>query len=230
MRRITRQELAQSDGQDDRAAHVSVGGRVYDVSASKRWPKGRHMNSHLAGADLTQALGSAPHGAEVFERVPQVGELDTEAEGAEAPAPSGLVALALAQHPHPMSVHFPIALMVTAALFTVTGLVLGGGVWHTAALLNLGFGTLSVPFAIGAGLLSQQYNYAGVWSPIFRAKLLISIFLAALAICALCIRLFVLDADTSEGPWYWIYNAAVIALAPVVASLGYMGGRITFPR
>ena len=230
MKRITREEFEQSDGRDGRPAHVSVEGTVYDVSASQRWRGGKHMNSHLAGTDLTRALQSAPHGPEVLQRMPVIGELETEQDAVGPAALTGPLGWLLAQHPHPMSVHFPIALLVTAALFTAVGLVPGDGVWREAALLNLGFGTLALFPAIGAGLLSHRYNYAGAWSPIFRFKLLGSLFLVVLSTAALGIRFFLVDPEATAGSWYWIHAGIVIGQVPLVASIGYMGGRITFPR
>jgi predicted heme/steroid binding protein len=230
MKRISREELARSDGQEGRPAHVAVEGAVYDVTDSKRWSGGKHMNAHLAGADLTQALQAAPHGAEVLQRMPAVGELEDEQEVTAAAGPTGLLAWVLAQHPHPMSVHFPIALLVTAALFTVVGLVLGEDGWREAALLNLSFGTLALFPAIGAGLLSHRYNYAGTWTPIFRFKLLGSVLLVLLSTGALCIRFLLVEPDAAGGGWYWLFSGIVVGQVPVVASIGYMGGRITFPR
>ena len=233
MKRINRKELEGFDGQEGRPAYVVVEGKVYDVSASKRWPRGRHMNSHVAGGDLTQMLASAPHGPEVLERVLMVGELE-EAQAAAGPQPpTGLLGFVLAQHPHPVSVHFPIALLVTAAAFTAIGLVTGQAGWHHAAFLNLCFGTLGIPPAIAAGLLSQRFNYAGTWTPLFRAKLAVSLVLLLIAVCTVYLRICVLgfdDPGASGGAVYWIYTGLVLIMAPIVISLGYLGGRITFPR
>ncbi len=230
MRRISQEQLKEADGQEGRESLVAVEGKVYDVSASKRWKGGRHMNSHAAGADLTAALASAPHGPEMLERLPLVGELQSEPEPAGHAAARGLLGWVLAQHPHPVSVHFPIALLVSAALFTLLGLLLDEPSLHRAALYNLGLGTLAVPAAMAAGLLSQRFNYAGVWSPLLRAKLAVSIPLFVLSTCTLYIRVLVIGPDATEGTLYWVYVASVLTLAPMVVSLGYLGGRITFPR
>ena len=49
-------------------------GNIYDVSESKLWKDGIHMGRHHAGIDLTSSMAGAPHGAEVLERVPKVGQ------------------------------------------------------------------------------------------------------------------------------------------------------------
>ncbi len=78
MKRFTHAELRYYDGKEGRPAYVAFGGKVYDVSSSFLWKGGRHQALHSAGEDLTEALREAPHGAELLERFPVVGELVEE--------------------------------------------------------------------------------------------------------------------------------------------------------
>jgi hydroxylamine dehydrogenase len=66
--------MAKFDGQQGRPAYVAVDGQLYDVGSSKLWPGGEHMKRHHAGDDLSQDLESAPHGPEVLERLPALGQ------------------------------------------------------------------------------------------------------------------------------------------------------------
>jgi predicted heme/steroid binding protein len=75
MRTFTRQELARYDGRNGAPAFVAFNGKVYDVSGSFLWQNGNHQVLHQAGADLTDSLAEAPHGADVLERFPVVGTL-----------------------------------------------------------------------------------------------------------------------------------------------------------
>lgn len=59
----------------DGVSYVACEGKVYDVSKSFIWKKGRHWVRHHAGQDLTEGLKDAPHGADLLERFPLVGEL-----------------------------------------------------------------------------------------------------------------------------------------------------------
>ncbi len=61
---FTLEELAQYDGQDGTPAYVAYNGRVYDVSHSFLWAKGKHLMSHWAGEDLTESYERSPHGFE----------------------------------------------------------------------------------------------------------------------------------------------------------------------
>lgn len=74
--RFTEKELAENDGADGARAYVAVDGKVYDVSGSDSWEGGEHYGEHYAGADLTDAMESAPHGMEVFDPFPAIGELE----------------------------------------------------------------------------------------------------------------------------------------------------------
>jgi predicted heme/steroid binding protein len=74
MRVFTKEELKKYDGSNG-IAYVACYGKVYDVSSSYHWRKGVHHVTHYAGADLTDALKQAPHGADMLEKFPVVGEL-----------------------------------------------------------------------------------------------------------------------------------------------------------
>jgi predicted heme/steroid binding protein len=75
MKEYTREELAQCTGEDGKPTLVAANGKVYDVSNSYQWRKGRHQVLHRAGVDLTTELSKAPHGAHLLARVPVVGTL-----------------------------------------------------------------------------------------------------------------------------------------------------------
>lgn len=64
---------AEADGKSGRPAHIIYKGRRYDVTDSRAWKDGVHMARHFAGTDLTEAMQKAPHGAEVLERVKDMG-------------------------------------------------------------------------------------------------------------------------------------------------------------
>ena len=75
MKEYTLEEVAQCTGEDGRPALIACNGKVYDVSASYHWRKGRHHVLHRAGTDLTAELQHAPHGPHLLEKVPVVGTL-----------------------------------------------------------------------------------------------------------------------------------------------------------
>jgi predicted heme/steroid binding protein len=74
MKTFSREELKKYDGSEG-LAYIACGGKVYDVSSSFLWQKGKHQVAHFAGCDLTEALKEAPHGSNLLDRYPIVGEL-----------------------------------------------------------------------------------------------------------------------------------------------------------
>jgi len=71
---FTREELRKYDGSNG-VAYIAFRDKVYDVSGSFHWKKGIHQVIHRAGYDLTEVLEQAPHGADMLDRFPIVGEL-----------------------------------------------------------------------------------------------------------------------------------------------------------
>ena len=71
---ITKEELKKYDGSNG-PAYVAFRVKVYDVSHSFHWKKGVHQVTHYDGCDLTEALGKAPHGSDMLDKFPVVGEL-----------------------------------------------------------------------------------------------------------------------------------------------------------
>jgi len=71
---FTLAELKTYDGQNGNPAYVAVSGVVYDVTNANQWNKGKHQTV-VAGADLTSAIPSSPHGTKVLSNLPIVGAL-----------------------------------------------------------------------------------------------------------------------------------------------------------
>ncbi|MEM3383173.1 MAG: cytochrome b5 domain-containing protein [Nitrososphaerales archaeon] len=75
MKIFTKEELKEYNGKNGKPAYIAYKGKVYDVTESYLWEGGEHQSQHLAGKDLTIEIEYAPHGVEVLERFPIVGEL-----------------------------------------------------------------------------------------------------------------------------------------------------------
>ncbi|MBF0488248.1 MAG: CopD family protein [Nitrospirae bacterium] len=70
------EEVSRMDGSETSpTACIIYKNNIYDVTRSKLWKGGRHMNKHLAGGDLTDALKLAPHGEDKVTAMPLVGKL-----------------------------------------------------------------------------------------------------------------------------------------------------------
>ncbi|MBN2249133.1 MAG: hypothetical protein JW682_02210 [Campylobacterales bacterium] len=143
---MTVDELKKYNGRSGAKAYVAYKNNIYDVTASPFWKEGEHEGVHFAGADLTAQLAGAPHGDEVFKGFPVVGTLEvSEARAEKTDRASTELKEKLKQwyqryHPHPMTVHFPIALHLFAAamdlLFLFFSLIYGNLIYQHLSISN----------------------------------------------------------------------------------------------
>jgi predicted heme/steroid binding protein/uncharacterized membrane protein len=225
--------LSTNDGKDGNPIYIVHNGRVIDVSASKLWQGGLHMQRHRAGKDLSADIEAAPHGLDVLDRYPQVGVLKKE-RTPERPMPEVLARLLrcfplLRRHPHPVTVHFPIASMVCASLFCFLYLITGFRTFETTAFHCLGFGIFVIPLAMITGFFTWWVNYMAKPVRQVTIKIWLSCIMLTIGIIAFLWRIF--NAEVLEGfhGSGLIYLALVFALAPLALTIGYYGGTLTFP-
>lgn len=236
-RKITSEELAEFDGQEEKPAYVAYDGRVIDVSTSKRWPKGKHMNRHQAGGDLTSDLSAAPHDASVLDRFPQVAVLEKEEKEEDTgdprlPAFFRLMLDAfpsMQRHPHPMTVHFPIVFMMSSAVFTFLYLTSGVKSFETTALHLLGAGVVFTLVAMATGFMTWWLNYMAKPMKSVIIKIVLSSIMWITAAIDFIWRLMdptILDNVSGVN---LIYVITVLAFIPEVSIIGYLGAELTFP-
>jgi predicted heme/steroid binding protein/uncharacterized membrane protein len=232
MKEFTSEELLGFNGKDGNPTYVAFKGKVYDVSKSRLWPKGLHMNRHASGKDLSPDISAAPHGTEVFERYPQVGVLKAEPSGGLKPLPSFLEGLferfpIARRHPHPVMVHFPIAFLTASSLFAVLYLFFKKPTFESTSFYLLLLGSVASPFAMITGLLTWWVNYGLKLSPLIKRKIELSILLLILEIILVVWRSSTPEAFSHSLPL--LYLVLIVILTPVVLLLGYYGGQMTFP-
>lgn len=221
---MTLEELKQYDGQNGQKAYIAYKGKVYDVTSSPLWKNGIHQKMHKAGQDLTEVLKNAPHGEEVFARFAIVDTLDsTEEEKFD------WVAWYRKYHPHPMLVHFPIALHLFAAGADLIFLFHPASSLATAVFYTFFVATVTGGLAMVPGILSWKINYNLAMTPIFIIKLLVSMLTLLLGIIAIFVYLE--NPDIVYGTSYesLLYHGIVLLTGMAVIILGYYGGKITWP-
>lgn len=228
---VAPEELGRCNGEEGRPTWVAVEGKVYDLSQSPLWKRGLHMNRHRSGQDLTVYLDAAPHGREVLSRgtVREVGHLLEGEEESIGPFWSRLFQIypILRRHPHPMTIHFPIAYLIGGALFIFLDLILPSiAPFEEMAFAMLILAFLFTPPAIGTGWLTWQVNYAGRRVPQITRKIQLAVLLVLLEIACLLLRILGPGERTGLG---WIYPALVFLLTANVLLLGHYGGQLTLP-
>jgi ABC-type spermidine/putrescine transport system permease subunit II len=129
-----------------------------------------------------------------------------------------------------MVVHFPMAIFIIAPLFLAWYYLISPAQGLLDAVLYLYIlGTLSMPAAIGTGILAWLVNYSGKPNPIIIRKTVFSVLLLVfdvIIIAALFIKPAILQNPTG---WKIIVPALIFLCLPLVSIIGEHGGKLVFP-
>jgi predicted heme/steroid binding protein/uncharacterized membrane protein len=229
MKEFTAEELTSFNGKDGRPVLIAFQGKVFDVTKSPLWAKGLHMNRHLSGKDLAGEISAAPHGTEILERYPQVGVLKKGTPEELKHLPPMLRNFlqtfpSAKRHPHPMVVHFPIALFMASSLFILLYLIFKNPSFEITSFYLLILGAVASPFAMATGLLTWWINYRLKFTYLVKRKIQLSVLLLIFEIILILWRGFQYQIS------HPIYFILIVLLAPIVSLLGYYGGQMTFPN
>ncbi len=221
-RRFTIEELKEYDGKEGKPAYAVFKGKVYDVSNSPLWKNGTHAGKHSAGVDLTENILSAPHSEEVLIKFRIVGEL-----GKEKSFGQKLLLKLEELHPHPILVHFPIAYSIGVSLLSLLYVFTGKIPFEIGSYYMLALGFLSTPFAGLSGLFSWKVTYEGKMTRTFARKIIFTGVLIAVTTACFAWRTLNPGVLVTTSLNY-IYLALLASLVPIVAILGYDGGKIVY--
>jgi predicted heme/steroid binding protein/uncharacterized membrane protein len=233
MKEFDSAELRQFDGKEDRPAYVAYDGKVYDVSQSKRWKGGFHMNRHHAGKDLTADIQAAPHKPDVLERVSQVGTLkkDKETDRQLPQALSRFLEKApfFRRHPHPMTIHFPIVFTFSTLAFTSLYLLTDLKNFEVTAFYCLGAAVCFTPLAMLTGFYTWWVNYGARPIQPVRKKQRLSFLLFFLE-TGLFLWRWQQPALLKTSNWRsLLYVLLVLFAFFLVTMIGWFGASLTFP-
>ncbi|WP_022851887.1 DUF2231 domain-containing protein [Limisalsivibrio acetivorans] len=229
---MDREELSKFDGKEGRKAYVGFKGKVYDVTESRLWKEGQHVKRHYAGRDLTEDLEKAPHADEVFERFEVIDELvsskEKEAKDKEQETEDKLREIYRRLHPHPMFIHYPMGLLAFTIMMQAVFLLTGKSSFELAAFYSLVVGTVSILPAAGSGLFSWWVNYNFSTTKVFVYKLSFTGILFVITTCEVLMRFSRPEISYTGDGASIAYNTLVFLNLPVLAVIGYNGGKITW--
>jgi len=221
---VKKDDLQKSHGKDGEKAYVSYKGKVYDVTGSRLWKNGRHVNKHEAGMDLTEALESAPHGADVLERFEHVGTIEGFKVKKDVSKKAFMQKLYRMFHPHPMFIHFPMGLLIFTVIMQLLFLFTGKASFEVSGFYSLAVAVVFMIPTILSGILSWWLNYDFAITKIFMYKLWFSIILLTMGTVELFIRFH--NPEISAGNI--LYNFMIFANIPVLAVIGFNGGKLSW--
>ncbi len=235
MKIFSPQELQLESGENGERTLVAVDGTVYDLSSSKRWVRGKHMNRHKAGVDLSTDIRSAPHGLDVLERFEVAGTYEEpradRQEGIRAKVEDWLTAYPFfRRHPHPAVVHFPLGLLLVVPILEIAALLTKSVCTEWAAVCCLILGLIFMPPVIATGYFTWWINYEAKEFPTIRYKRHLAWVAFGLAVLACVVRAFFVGDPLHVADSHVIaYVGICFGLAGVVSAVGFLGGSLTFP-
>lgn len=228
---MTRSELKQYNGKNGAKAYIAYKGKVYDITQSKHWKNGEHKGMHSAGQDLTAMLVNAPHSTEVFKNYEVVDTLEEESssdDSSEGDYKRLLRTFYKKYHPHPMSVHFPIALHLFTAVFDLIFFTNPEEAYAVVIFYTFSAATLFGLFAMLPGLLSWWINYGLSKSKPFIIKIVVANLTLLLGIVAIFIYVQNPNVVYETSVLGIIYHFIILITGVNVIVLGYYGGKITW--
>ena len=233
MKEFDADELAGFNGEKGNPTYVAYDGKVYDVSESKLWRKGQHMNRHRSGEDLTSDMQAAPHDFSVLDRFPQVGTLKKiVAEEQEIPLPIAWLINRfpfLRRHPHPMTVHFPIVFVFSTTFFNILYVFTGIKAFEHTALHCLAGGILFSIVGITTGIYTWWLNYMAKPLKPVKIKLPLTIIMFFTEVVIFIWRILEPNILDSVNAASIIYFLLLLALIPMITVICWYGASMTFP-
>jgi predicted heme/steroid binding protein/uncharacterized membrane protein len=226
---VKKDELTKFDGKEGQKSYVSYKGKVYDVTDSRLWKNGKHVNKHHAGMDLTEAMEAAPHGPEVLERFKHIGDVDGFKPKKEDISFKGKVRhWYKILHPHPMFIHFPMGMINFTVFMQILFFITGNKSFESAGFYSLATAVLFMFPTIFSGMVSWWVNYALTRNKIFLMKLNFSIILLVMGLIEVSLRFSYPDISYAGSGMSSFYNIMLFANVPVLGVIGFYGGKLSW--
>ncbi|MFC1725449.1 DUF2231 domain-containing protein [candidate division KSB1 bacterium] len=234
MKKYTYKELHNEKDENGNHILIAFDGKVYDISQSKMWKNGMHMNKHEAGIDLTKEIKAAPHDAVVMEKVKQVGIVEEVHIDIPEKVPRWLASFLTKfpyykRHPHPASVHFSIAFTLLIPVFLFLYLFIGSLYFERASYYMLAASLIFTPPAIFSGLFVWWLGYDCKFNVLLKRKLILSILLFTVLIICFLLRFTNPDIMLMQSNIKIFYIVLCTGLPVMAGLIGHSGGKIVFP-
>lgn len=134
----------------------------------------------------------------------------------------------LKHHAHPISVHIPNGVLPVSVVFILLAVLFGFISLGTAALCNMAFVVISLPFVLFSGYVEWQHRYQGLLSGLFITKIIAAAIVAATAL--LLVVWWILDPGVLQSH-SWARNVFVFVSLIMLAAAGiagHIGGKLVF--
>ena len=136
--------------------------------------------------------------------------------------------LMLKHHVHPVSVHIPNGVLPVSVIFIILAVFLKSNALQTAALYNMIFVVLTIPFVLFSGYIEWRNRYNGALTHLFIAKIIAAAVVAITSITAVVWWIMIPDVLQSAYPARWLFIALILIMLIAATVSGFIGGKLVF--
>ncbi|MCP4368520.1 MAG: hypothetical protein GY797_10485 [Deltaproteobacteria bacterium] len=139
-----------------------------------------------------------------------------------------VIGLMLKHHVHPVSVHIPNGVLPVSVIFIILAVLFESSALQTAALYNMVFVVLTIPFVLFSGYIEWQNRYEGALTRRFIAKIIAASVVAITSIIAVAWWIMVPDVLQASYPARWTFIALILIMLIAATVSGFIGGKLVF--
>lgn len=139
-----------------------------------------------------------------------------------------ITGLMLKHHLHPISVHIPNGVLPVSVIFIIVGVFFEYSALQTAALYNMVFVVLTIPFVLFSGYIEWRNRYQGALTHIFIAKIIAAIVVSITSVIAVIWWIMVPDVLQTSYSVRWIFLALILIMLIAATVAGLIGGKLVF--
>ncbi len=137
-----------------------------------------------------------------------------------------IYSLLIKHHAHPVSTHTPNGILPAAVILWIAAWIFNYDILSKAALINMIFVVIALPFVVFTGVLEWQKKYNSALTSLFKIKIL-----AATITCIMCITSIVwylINPDVLLSPDALLFILINIIMVAAAGIAGYIGGKLVF--
>jgi len=134
----------------------------------------------------------------------------------------------LKHHVHPVFVHIPNGVLPVSVIFIILAVFFESKSLQTAALYNMVFVVLTIPFVLFSGYIEWRNRYNGALTHLFIAKIIAAALVTITLVTAVVWWIMIPDVLKSAYPERWVFIALILVMLIAATVSGFIGGKLVF--
>jgi rubredoxin/uncharacterized membrane protein len=129
-------------------------------------------------------------------------------------------------HAHPVSVHTPNGILPIAVILWLMSWFFNAELFAKAAVINMIFVILALPFVISTGVLEWKSKYNGAMTLTFKLKIIAASL--TFTSCLISLIWYAFDPKILETPKAWVFIFINVIMIIAVGTAGHIGGKLVY--